>query len=80
MADKYTKKKVEASSPVEPPADAWKDAVVEKEHQPAKQKSEVSYRQIEEQINGIDAQVKSLGEQKTALSAELAEIKKAVEA
>ena len=80
MADKYTKKKVEASSPVEPPADAWKDAVVEKEHQPAKQKSEVSFRQIEEQINGIDAQVKSLGEQKTALSAELAEIKKAVEA
>ena len=80
MADKYTKKKVEASSPVEPPADAWKDAVVEKEHQPAKQKSEVSYRQIEEQINGIDAQGKSLGEQKTALSAELAEIKKAVEA
>ena len=80
MADKYTKKKVEASSPVEPPADAWKDAVVEKEHQPAKQKSEVSYRQIEEQINGIDAQIKSLGEQKTALSAELAEIKKAVEA
>ena len=80
MADKYTKKKVEASSPVEPPADAWKDAVVEQEHQPAKQKSEVSYRQIEEQINGIDAQIKSLGEQKTALSAELAEIKKAVEA
>ena len=80
MADKYTKKKVEASSPVEPPADAWKDTPVEKEHQPAKVKSEVSYRQIEAQIESIDAQVKSLGEQKTALSAELAEIKKAVEA
>ena len=80
MADKYTKKKVESSSPVEPPADAWKDAIVEKEHQPAKQKSEVSYRQIEEQINGIDAQVKSLGEMKSALTAEMAEIKKAVEA
>ena len=78
MADKYTKKKVDASP--EAPADAWKDAVVEKEYQPAKQKSEVSYRQIEQQIESIDAQVKSLGEQKTALSAELAEIKKAVEA
>ena len=78
MADKYTKKAVDASPSA--PADAWKDAMVEKEHQPAKQKSEVSYRQIEQQIENIDAQVKSLGEQKTALSAELAEIKKAVEA
>ena len=43
-------------------------------------KSDVSYRQIEAQIASIDAQVKSLGEQKSALSAELAEIKKAVEA
>tara|TARA_R100001443_G_scaffold25193_2_gene37924 strand:+ start:4326 stop:4565 length:240 start_codon:yes stop_codon:yes gene_type:complete len=79
MADKYTKKKVDSSAP-EAPADAWKDAMVEKEHQPAKQKSEVSYRQIEQQIESIDAQVKLFGNQKTALEAELAEIKKAVEA
>ena len=78
MADKYTKKKVDAQP--SSPADAWKDTPVEKEHQPAKVKSEVSYRQIEAQIESIDAQVKSHGEQKTALSAELAEIKKAVEA
>tara|TARA_Y100001973_G_scaffold90299_1_gene137676 strand:+ start:155 stop:391 length:237 start_codon:yes stop_codon:yes gene_type:complete len=78
MADKYTKKAGSSSSSA--PADAWKDTPVEKEHQPAKVKSEVSYRQIEQQIESIDAQVKSLGEQKTALSAELAEIKKAVEA
>jgi len=78
MADKYTKKNVDAQPSA--PADAWKDTPVEKEHQPAKVKSEVSYRQIEQQIENIDAQVKSLGEQKTALSAELAEIKKAVEA
>ena len=78
MADKYTKKNVDAQP--SSPADAWKDTPVEKEHQPAKVKSEVSYRQIEAQIESIDAQVKSLGETKTALSAELAEIKKAVEA
>ena len=78
MADKYTKKKDDAQP--SSPADAWKDTPVEKEHQPAKVMSEVSYRQIEQQIESIDAQVKSLGETKTALSAELAEIKKAVEA
>ena len=78
MADKYTKKA--SSSSDSAPADAWKDAIVEKEHQPAKVKSEVSYRQIELQIESIDAQVKSLGDQKTALEAESAEVKKAVEA
>ena len=80
MADKYTKKAVSSPDAPAPAADAWKDAMVEKEYQPAKQKSDVSYRQIEQQIDSIDAQVKSLGEQKSALSAELAEIKKAVEA
>jgi len=80
MADKYTKKAVSSPDQPETPADAWKDAVVEKEVQPAKVKSDVSYRQIESQIESIDAQVKSLGDQKTALTAELAEIKKAVEA
>ena len=80
MVDKYTKKAVSSPDAPAPAADAWKDAMVEKEVQPAKQKSDVSYRQIEQQIANIDAQVKSLGEQKSALSAELAEIKKAVEA
>ena len=80
MADKYTKKAVSSPSEPAPAADAWKDAMVEKEIQPAKQKSDVSYRQIESQIASIDVHVTSLGEQKSALSAELAEIKKAVEA
>ena len=34
MADKFTKKEVASGG-----ADAWKDSVVEKEHQPAKVKS-----------------------------------------
>ena len=80
MADKYTKKAVSSPSEPAPVADAWKDAWVEREVQPAKVKSDVSYRQIEQQIANIDAQVKSLGDQKSVLSAELALIKKAVEA
>ena len=44
MADKYTK--VAVSSPVEESADAWKSVQVEKEHQPAKQKSTVTYAQL----------------------------------
>ena len=80
MADKFTK--VVMDSPVFPeaPADAWKDAQVEKEHQPAKVKSQMTYRQLEQQVISIDAQVVSLGEQKTAVEAEMAKVKSAVEA
>tara|TARA_Y100001963_G_C6723900_1_gene420464 strand:+ start:899 stop:1135 length:237 start_codon:yes stop_codon:yes gene_type:complete len=78
MADKFTKK-ASASSPA-PAADAWKDVQVEKEHQPAKVKSVLTYRQMELQVEGIDAQVKALGEQKAALEAEMAKVKAAAEA
>ena len=79
MADKYTKKAIQ-SPEAAPAADAWKDSWVEREVQPPKVQTDVSYRQIEQQIASIDAQVKSLGDEKSALSAELALIKKAVEA
>ena len=79
MADKYTKKAVE-SSESSAPADACKDAPVEKEHQPAKVKSEVSYRQLEFEVASIDAESKRLADRKAALVAEMAEVKKAVEA
>ena len=78
MADKYTKKAVESSEGA--PADAWKDATVEKEHQPAKVKSEVSYRQLEFEVASIDAESKRLADRKAELVAEMAEVKKAVEA
>jgi len=80
MADKFTK--VAVDSPVSPvdPADAWKDTKVEKEHQPAEVKSVQTYRQLESQVESIDAQVVSLGEQKSALEADMAKIKAAVEA
>lgn len=75
MADKFTKKEVASSSG----ADAWKDSIVEKEHQPAKVKSEVTYRQMESQLSNIEAQISSLGDQKTALEAEMAKVKTAAE-
>ena len=79
MADKYTKKAVE-SSESSAPADAWKDALVEKEHQPAKVKSEVSYRQLENEVANLNAESKRLADRKAALEAEMAKVKAAVEA
>ena len=79
MADKFTKKAVSSPSAPEPAADAWKDSVVEKEHQPAKQKTDVSYRQLENEVASIDQQVKSLGERKAIVQAEMAEVKKAAQ-
>tara|TARA_R100001510_G_C7453284_1_gene77163 strand:+ start:170 stop:409 length:240 start_codon:yes stop_codon:yes gene_type:complete len=78
MADKYTKKAVE-STEVSAPADAWKDAPVEKEHQPAKVKSEISYRQLENEVAMIDAESKRLADRKAIVVAEMAEVKKAVD-
>ena len=80
MADKYTKKAVESPAAPEAPADAWKDVGVEKESQPAKVKEVKTYRALENQVAQIDASVASLGEQKTALEAEMAKVKSAVEA
>jgi hypothetical protein len=81
MADKYTKVATpERPSAPEPPADAWKDVGVEKESQPPKVKAQMSYRQLEQQVVNIDAQVVSLGEQKAAVEAEMAKVKSAVEA
>ena len=75
MADKFTKVVVDSPTAPEDPADAWKDTKVEKEHQPAKQKSIQTYRQMESQVANIDAQVVSLGEQKSALEAEMVKVK-----
>jgi len=77
-ADKFTKKAM-AESP-SPAADAWKDAQVNKEHTPAKQTSVVTYRQLENQVANIDTQVSELGTRKSALVAEMAKVKSAVEA
>lgn len=80
MADKYTKKAVESPAAPEAPADAWKDVSVEKESQPAKVKEVKTYRALENQVAHIDASVASLGEEKTAIEAEMAKVKAAAEA
>jgi len=79
MADKYTKKAVE-SSESSVPEDAWKDAPVEKEHQPAKVKSEVSYRQLENEVANLDAEAKRIADRKAEVEAEMVKVKAAVEA
>jgi len=79
-ADKYTKKAAPESPAVSPPADAWKDSLVVKEHTPAKQSSDVSYRQLESQVANCEEQISSATDRKAALEAEMAKVKSAVEA
>ena len=73
MADKFVKKAV-----AEPSVD-WKNVVVEKEHQPAKIKSEVTYASLEMQVAQIDSQMADLTARKSALESEMAKVKTAVE-
>ena len=75
MADKYTKKAV-ASSP-EPD---WKQVSVEKEHQPAKQKSNVTYAQLESQKASQEAQKSACDDRIAEIDAEMSKVKTAVEA
>ncbi len=75
MADKYTKKAVESS-----PAPDWKQVSVEKEHQPAKQKSMVTYAQLESQKASLEAQKSAYDDRIADIVAEMAKVKAAVEA
>jgi septal ring factor EnvC (AmiA/AmiB activator) len=80
MADKYTKKVEAAPVDPEPNADAWKQTVVEKEHQPAKQKSMVTYAQLESQKASQEAQKSACDDRIAEIDAEMAKVKAAVEA
>ena len=80
MADKYTKKAIEAKPEAKVADDAWKHISVEKEHQPAKQKSTVTYVQLEAQVSQIDAEIAQLAERKASVEAEMAKVKVAAEA
>jgi len=74
MADTFKKKAVES-----PPVDNWKNVQVEKEHQPAKQKSTVTYAQLEQQKASQEAQKKFCEDRIVELDAEMAKVKTAVE-
>ena len=75
MADKYTKKAVESS-----PEPEWKQVQVEKEHQPAKQKSTVTYAQLESQKANQEAQKSACDARIAKIEAEMVKVKAAVEA
>ena len=75
MADKYTKKAGEAA-----PEPDWKSVQVEKEHQPAKVKSIVTYAQLESQKASQEAQKKQCEDRIAEIEAEMAKVKAAVEA
>ena len=79
-ADKFTKKAAPEEAAVSPPADAWKDSLVVKEHTPAKQSSDVSYRQLESQVANCEEQISSQTDRKAAIEAEMVKVKAAVEA
>ena len=74
MADKYTKKAVESG-----PEPDWKQVGVEKEHQPAKQKSIVTYEQLEQQKASQEAQKSACEDRIAEIVAEMAAVKQAVE-
>ena len=76
MADKFTKTEEPAGLEV----DDWKDVKVAKEHQPEKQTTSHNYRQMEEDLAHIDEEITRLGEEKTALEAEMLKVKTAAEA
>ena len=78
MADTFKKAVVDA--PASSAEDAWKDVQVEKEHQPEKQKSNLTYRNLERQVENIDRSITSSTEQKAALEAEMVKVKAIAEA
>ena len=78
MADTF--KKSETPVPSSAAADAWKDVQIEKEHQPEKEKSNLTYRELERQVKNIDSNITSLNDQKAALKAEMIKVKAIAEA
>ena len=82
MADTFKKVESEApaSSAEDAPEDAWKDVQVEKEHQPEKVKSNLTYRRMEKKLEDIDGSIASFTERKTTLEAEMAQVKAIAEA
>jgi hypothetical protein len=77
MADTYTKKADGLPAELDT-IDAWKSAIVEKEHQPATVKLTMTYIELETKLASVDAQIMSLGEQKTEIEAEMVKVKTAV--
>jgi hypothetical protein len=76
MADKFTK----TSEPAGLVEDDWKVVKVKKEHQPEKETSLTTYWDMEAELAGIESNITVFSARKTALVAEMAKVKTAVEA
>tara|TARA_B100000446_G_C10252997_1_gene233853 strand:+ start:53 stop:277 length:225 start_codon:yes stop_codon:yes gene_type:complete len=59
---------------------SWEDTQVEKEFQPAKEKSTLTYRNMQNQVANIDSQITSLTAEKDVLEADMLLVKAAAEA
>ena len=77
MADKFKKVAVPEDAEVSDAEDAWKDALVEREHQPEVQKSNLTYRVMERDVEDLDREIARLEERKATLEAEMAKVKSA---
>jgi len=78
MSDTF--KKIEVEGAINAEGAHWKDALVEKEHQPEKVKSTVNYRTMERELESIKNNITSLTEEKTVLETEMVKVKTAAEA
>ena len=75
--DKFTlgeDQEVVAPAMPDPPADAWKDKSVQREHTPAKVKSNLTYRQIENEIEMVSNNIANQEARKAELEADLAKV------
>jgi len=75
--DKFTlgeDQEVVAPAMPDPPADAWKDKRVQREHTPAKVKSNLTYRQIENEIEMVSNNIANQEARKAELEADLAKV------
>ena len=79
MADKYTKVVDAATPSPEPAEDAWKSVAVERERQPAKVKTQMSYAQLESQKESQVAQKAACDDRIAEIDAEMLKVKAAVE-
>ena len=77
MADTFTKIPDAVLEAEDAPEGSWKAITVKKEHQPATVESILSYGLMEIQVAEINAQIVSLEESKTAIEAEMVEVKTA---
>ena len=73
--DKFTEvPQPEAPASAVPSEDAWKDKQIQREHTPPKVQSQLTYRQIEQQVEQCDTNIATQESRKAELEADLVKI------